>query len=122
MDKGERIPKTIERILKNNVNNLLHLLRGELGGFKAEIYNHLHALENRLDALEKREADLSENTALMGRKLEDLNVKVESLERDMEKVYSKLRHIDSAILFLIILNVLTVILLAALLLRSITTP
>ncbi len=119
---SEKTHEKLKEVFRREIDRLTHFIGGEIGAFKAEIYNHLHAIENRIDHLIGRETDEGRNFEELRASLESLKVRLDNLDRKLDEVYSKLRHLDSAVLFLIVLNVITLVLVAALLFRMFTMP
>ncbi len=115
-------PEGLREAFQREIGRLVHIFIGEIGAFKAEIYNHLHAIENRMDHLIGKETDEGRSFEELKTSLESLKVRVDNLDRKLDEVYGKLRHLDSAVLFLIVLNVITLVLVAALLFRMFTMP
>ena len=122
--KPERAIEELKKLLitRREFRDGLRLLQGELGGFKAEIYNHLHALENRIDALVERSEGIERGCDELRGSLKEMRMEMDTLRRRMDAVESKLKHLDSSILFLIAVGVIAVILLATLLFRAFTMP
>ncbi len=120
----EKILEELKSIIvpKREFRETVRGLIGELGAFKAEIYNHLHALENRLDSLSGKLNDVDRGLEGSRGELRLLRGEVEDLRRRVGHLEDKIKHLDSSILFLIILGVITVVLLSALLFRAFTMP
>ncbi len=120
---GETLEE-LKRIIvtKGELRETARSLQGELGAFKAEIYNHFHALENRLDSLAGKQEETVRGVEEVRGELRTLREEVEGLRRKIEHLEVKTKHLDSSVLFLIVLGVITVILLATLLFRAFTMP
>jgi len=121
-EPSEKAPKGLSETFRKEISRLTHFIGGEIGAFKAEIYNHLHAIENRIDHLLSKENDELRGLEELKASLESLKVRMDNLDRKIDEVYGKLRHLDSAVIFLIVLNVITLVLVATLLFRMFTMP
>ncbi|NPB03967.1 MAG: hypothetical protein GXO39_06095 [Thermotogae bacterium] len=118
-ESKEDLLLSLQRLLatKGDVKSVLNDLLGEIGGLKAELYNHLHALENRIDStassveallrrIESLEGQLAELSRLLHRETNLLN-----------DLRDRIKRLDMAVLLVVILNIFLGILSVILLLK-----
>lgn len=119
-ENGEELLRSLRKFLvtKGDLSETVRLLKGELGGFKAEIYNHFHALENRLDSLTEGVREVYR----LKREISTLKGRVEELERRLDRVEGRVRRIGSSILTLTVVSVVSALLLLAILVLLLTRP
>ncbi|NPA79616.1 MAG: hypothetical protein GXO29_01005 [Thermotogae bacterium] len=102
---------------KGDLEDAIATLQGELGGFKAEIYNHLHALENRVDTLES----LSRKCRSLESSLEEIRGRVSRLEQGIDRLTSRLERLHTSVIVVLGINVALVLLTLIVLLLHLRT-